>query len=176
MNLLTCEEAGGRASTPPTGNDLCKALSRILVRDGQLPTVADEDAELLRRFAHAARAIFEAVADENFDLAAASTNEVLRWTRPQPQLDQFEGTWHMHFHGPTDRLGQGWVAGCAAALTIAIGSADAGRLGVCEAPKCDRVYVDRSKNGTRRFCGASCQNRVKNAHHRRTRSADRLRQ
>ena len=31
---------------------------------------------------------------------------------------------------------------------------------------CDRVYVDGSKNGTRRYCSARCQSRVKAAAHR----------
>jgi predicted RNA-binding Zn ribbon-like protein len=37
------------------------------------------------------------------------------------------------------------------------------RLGVCAAPRCDRVYVDTSRNATRRFCSTACQNRVKAA-------------
>ncbi len=124
---------------------------------------------VLARFAQAARRIFEAASDEDFDSAAAATNDLLAWARPTPRLDQHDTTWDMHFHGPTDRLGDGWAAGCAAALTMALGSASAGRLGVCTAPDCDRVYVDRSKNGTRSFCGITCQNRVKNARHRQNR-------
>ncbi len=167
VNLLTCEETGGRESNPPTGSYLRQVLSQTLIREDRAPTVTYEDAAILQRFALEARPVFEAVADEDFNEAAARVNELLRWTCPQPRLDLFDGAWHMHFHGPTDRLGEGWVAGCAAALTMAIGSADAGRLGVCEAPRCDRAYVDRSKNGTRRFCGVTCQNRVKNTNHRR---------
>ncbi len=37
------------------------------------------------------------------------------------------------------------------------------RLGVCTAPHCDRVYVDTTRNGSRRFCSTACQNRVKAA-------------
>jgi len=37
------------------------------------------------------------------------------------------------------------------------------RLGVCTAPRCDRVYVDTSRNGSKRFCSTACQNRVKSA-------------
>ena len=44
-----------------------------------------------------------------------------------------------------------------------LGSDLRGRIGVCTAPRCDRVYVDASRNGTRRFCSTSCQNRVKTA-------------
>ena len=36
----------------------------------------------------------------------------------------------------------------------------------------DRVYLDASKNGTRRFCSTACQNRVKAAAHR-ARAAER---
>ena len=46
----------------------------------------------------------------------------------------------------------------------------ADRLGVCSAPECDRVFVDVSRNGTRRFCSTACQNRVKAAAHRARRS------
>ncbi|HWD80506.1 MAG TPA: CGNR zinc finger domain-containing protein [Kribbella sp.] len=42
----------------------------------------------------------------------------------------------------------------------------AGRLGVCAAPHCDRVFVDTSKNGQRRFHSPQCQSRVKAAAHR----------
>ena len=39
----------------------------------------------------------------------------------------------------------------------------ADRLGVCDAARCDRVYVDTSRNGARRFCSTACQNRTKAA-------------
>ncbi len=57
----------------------------------------------------------------------------------------------------------GWSAGCATALALAIGSDLAGRFGVCQAPQCDRVYVDNSRNAGRQFCSTACQNRVKAA-------------
>jgi predicted RNA-binding Zn ribbon-like protein len=44
-----------------------------------------------------------------------------------------------------------------------LGSEESGRLGVCTAARCDRVYVDISRNATRRFCSTTCQNRVKAA-------------
>jgi predicted RNA-binding Zn ribbon-like protein len=39
----------------------------------------------------------------------------------------------------------------------------ADRLGVCSAESCDRVFVDTSRNGTRRFWSTACQNRIKAA-------------
>ena len=46
---------------------------------------------------------------------------------------------------------------------MVLGSSAHDRLGVCSASACDRVYVDVSRNGTRRFCSIACQNRVKAA-------------
>jgi hypothetical protein len=167
VNSQTGPMAGGRPFCAPSREDLRRQLADVLARDGRRPPVEASDAEVLARFAVDARAVFEAVADEEDDEAARRINALLAWTTPRPRLDRHDDGWNMHFHGPTERLGDGWAAGCAAALTMAVGSANRGRLGICEAPRCDRVYVDRSKNGTRRFCGLNCQNRVKNATHRR---------
>ena len=110
------------------------------------------------------RGVFEAMEDGRADDAAAAVNRMLRETGARPQLDRLPGEpWQVHFHGASDTYGVGWAAGCATALALAIGSELAGRLGVCLAPRCDRVYVDTSRNGVRRFCSAPCQSRVKAA-------------
>lgn len=171
VNLLTGSEAGGRDWQAPTGKERLLALGAVLVRDGRAPSVTEEDMRLLTRFAQEGRGVFEAIDRGDVDEAGVRVNALVDWCQPQPRLDRFDGHWHLHFHGPTDDLGVGWTAGCAAALAMALGSASAGRLGVCDAPRCDRVYVDHSKNGTRRFCSTPCQNRVKNASHRRATAA-----
>jgi predicted RNA-binding Zn ribbon-like protein len=51
-------------------------------------------------------------------------------------------------------------------MATVLGSEYADRLGVCAAPACDRVFVDVSRNGTKRFCTEACQSRVKAAAHR----------
>jgi predicted RNA-binding Zn ribbon-like protein len=62
-----------------------------------------------------------------------------------------------------DSLSAQWAAPCATGLAVVLGGELHDRLGVCTAPNCDRVYVDTSRNGTRRFCSTACQNRVKTA-------------
>ncbi len=70
----------------------------------------------------------------------------------------------MHFHAADEGSpAKGWAAGCATGLAIVLGGEYHDRLGVCTAPHCDRVYVDTSRNGSRRFCSTACQNRVKAA-------------
>jgi predicted RNA-binding Zn ribbon-like protein len=110
------------------------------------------------------RAVFDANAAGDTDLAARRVNELLDRTGARPTLDKHDGEpWHLHFHGRDNSLVTGWAAGCATGLAVVLGSSLHGRLGVCTAPRCDRVYVDTSRNGTRRFCSAACQNRVKAA-------------
>jgi predicted RNA-binding Zn ribbon-like protein len=110
------------------------------------------------------REVFETMEGGRTDDAAATVNRLLRETGARPQLDRVPGEpWQVHFHGSEDTYGVGWIAGCATALALAVGSELAGRLGICAAPHCDRVYVDASRNSVRQFCSAPCQSRVKAA-------------
>lgn len=167
VNGLTPGHDGGRPVTAPSEDELVYPVAEALAQDGRRPAVTRTDAEVLRRVALRARVVFDAVARHDIDTAAAEVNRLLEATATRPRLDHQEGEgWSVHFHGSDDTLGPGWSAGCAAGLALALGSDLAGRLGVCDAPECDRVYVDTSKNGTRRFCSSRCQSRVKAAAHR----------
>ena len=123
-----------------------------------------ESAAILANAARVMRGVFEAMEEGRVDDAALAVNSLLRETGARPQLDRVPGEpWQVHFHGSDDTYGVGWTAGCATALALAVGSELAGRLGVCTAPHCDRVYVDASRNSVRQFCSAPCQSRVKAA-------------
>ena len=54
-------------------------------------------------------------------------------------------------HGRDQTVYEGWAGGLAAGLALALSSDQGGRLGVCGADPCDRVYTDTSRNGGRRF-------------------------
>jgi predicted RNA-binding Zn ribbon-like protein len=62
-----------------------------------------------------------------------------------------------------------WTSICAEGLARAIGDGHAERLGSCAGADCDRVFLDASKNASRRFCSTACQNRTKAAAFRRRR-------
>jgi predicted RNA-binding Zn ribbon-like protein len=165
VNTLTPGEAHGRAYTPPGGSQLGEAAAAAL-RAGRPGTrrVGAQEAAELSATAGALRAVFEAVAAGDVDRAAEIVNALLVRTGARPHLDKHDGEpWHLHFTSADDSLAHGWAAGCATGLAVVLGSELYGRLGVCAAPHCDRVYVDTSRNGIRRFCSASCQSRVKTA-------------
>lgn len=161
INALTPGEARGKPYEPPTGAGLRELLRTTM---GPKADVRDQDVAELTTTATWLRAAFQAVADGDLDAAAGIVNELLVRTRARPYLDRHDGEpWHLHYHGPDDSLASGWGAAWATAIAIVLGSEFHDRLGVCTAPRCDRVYVDTSRNGTRRFCSTACQNRVKAA-------------
>jgi predicted RNA-binding Zn ribbon-like protein len=165
VNLLTAGEAHGRPYAPPRPDQLPGAVTALLraTRSDTRDVTADETAELAMT-AGALRAVFEAVAQDRLDDAAREVNALLRFTGARPRLDRHDSEpWHLHFHGADESLVTGWAAGCATGLAVVLGSDLYGRLGVCTAARCDRVYVDTSRNGTRRYCSTACQNRVKAA-------------
>jgi predicted RNA-binding Zn ribbon-like protein len=168
VNGLTAGQDGGRPVDEPVGDGLVDAVARAVRTQGYECRASQSEARALLVEVRSARQVIEAVADDDLERAASLVNGMLVATGARPQLDRDEaGDYRLHFHGPDDSFGRGWAAGIAAGLAMALGGDGGQRLGVCEAPGCDRVYVDQSKNSHRRFCGTRCQSRVKAAAHRR---------
>ena len=163
VNLLTPGEDRGRGYQPPEDDERTAAVGAVLRASGGHEATWEEAAELCFVAAEL-RGVFEAVSTGALDAAAARVNEMLIRTGARPELERHDGqAWHLHFHAADNSLPNGWAAGCATGLAVVLGGSHSDRLGVCTAPRCDRVYVDTSRNGTRRYCSTSCQNRVKTA-------------
>ncbi|MFF4319383.1 CGNR zinc finger domain-containing protein [Streptomyces sp. NPDC001568] len=166
VNTLTDGEAHGRPYAAPRGEALPGAVDAAVSHTAaSLPRdIDDAQAQYLLGAATRMREVFRAVQDDRLDDAAATVNALLRDTGARPRLDRGEDEpWQVHFHGAGDSFAAGSSASCATALALAVGGGLAGRLGVCRADRCDRVYVDTSRNGTRQFCSTACQNRTKAA-------------
>lgn len=123
---------------------------------------ADDTPEFVR-LARRVAEIADAVTVGDIDRAAESVNSLLSEQSAHPHLANDGGRWQLHHHPPDAELLAMWSAIVADALARLIGSGRADRLGRCRADDCQRLYFDRSKNGSRRFCSTTCQNRVKAA-------------
>lgn len=165
VNLLTSGYRQGRPYTPPPTTDQKVALVTILsARKRDRHHLTDPELADLTTLARQLRPVFTAVSTGDHDDAAERINTLLRDTAAHPLLIKHDGEpWHIHFHGDRDSYTDDWAAGCATGLAIVLGSEHADRLGECTATACDRVFVDTSRNGTRRFCSTACQNRIKAA-------------
>ncbi|MGH8238780.1 MAG: CGNR zinc finger domain-containing protein [Steroidobacteraceae bacterium] len=138
------------------------ALSRMLAIDP--PSAAQLSQAHVPAFVALARRIRSVFADlqgRDLDAAAATLNGLLAAHPAHPHLAKERGAWRLHHHPHDAPLVPMWTAICAAGLAEMIGDGEAQRLGTCEREACGRVYVDVSKNASRRFCSLTCQNRVK---------------
>jgi predicted RNA-binding Zn ribbon-like protein len=176
VNQLTPGWDRGRQQSPPTESGARRRLAAavelaIWGRSGQLSSA---DAEGLFVLAEKLMLVFDAAARGEEDAAAPMINSLLQEYNAAPQLAKHDGEpWHLHFHSQAQEAGRARARGatCATALAIVIGTHGTRRLGVCGAVRCDRVYIDTSRNGSRRFCSPSCLSRQKVAAFRARKSS-----
>jgi predicted RNA-binding Zn ribbon-like protein len=168
VNTLARRDRGAEA--PPTDRVL-PSLRKILALDP--PSVAmlrEKDAPGFLALARALRRIFDDLDRRDLDSAAGRLNELLARHPAHPHLAKEQGRWRMHHHPADVALVPMWSSVCAEAMARMVGAGHGERFGSCEAPACGRVFFDVSRNGSRRFCSTTCQNRVKAAAFRRRRT------
>jgi predicted RNA-binding Zn ribbon-like protein len=119
--------------------------------------VNEADLEPLRALRRELRAIFEAPAEGE---AAALINGLLARSGAAPQMTDHDGKWHLHFAADDAPLVDRVAAVAAMGLATVIVRWGWERLGVCNADDCADVYVDTSRNRSRRYCDPSCSTRV----------------
>ena len=123
------------------------------------PVATDADLEAVRALRPRLRAIWQATTSEHL---AELINKLLRASGARPWLTDHGGGWgwHLHVTGQDAALEHRLAAqaGFAFADLIRLGEAD--RLRCCEAPGCQAVFTDLSRNRSRRYCDTgNCGNR-----------------
>lgn len=137
-------------------------LAAVPLTEQALDRLDDAEVRRFDRLASQLRGVFEAAEAGDADAAAGLVNALLTEYQAAPHLARHDQRgWHLHYHSVSAGVADGWGARCAVALATAVGGAGIERLGVCRADACDRVFVDTSRNGSRRFCSAACLNRTK---------------
>lgn len=117
---------------------------------------------------HDARRVFRAVLTSASDTdAVAQLNRLLRAHPVHPLLSGHDGDdWHLHLHQDDRPPGEALVAAAAFGLAIMLLETGMDRRGQCGAADCDDVYIDTSRNHSRRYCSSTCSNRTNVAAHR----------
>jgi len=135
-------------------------LDKHLVEPRRAATAADLDA--VHALRPRLRAVWLAPDPEDGEPLAELVNELLRDSGARPRLTDHGGGWgwHLHVTGPDAPLEHRIGAQAAFALADLVRLRETGRLRRCEAPDCDAVFVDLSKNRSRRYCDTgNCANR-----------------
>ncbi len=109
------------------------------------------------------------------DLAeqVAEVNALLAAGRALPRLVEHDDQgWHIHATDDDAPLADRFAVELAMALVDVIRAGERGRLAVCSADDCDDVYVDLSRNRSRKFCEGTCGTRANVAAYRARKAAD----
>ncbi|MEO5921452.1 MAG: CGNR zinc finger domain-containing protein, partial [Pseudolysinimonas sp.] len=95
------------------------------------------------------------------DEAVVIVNKMLADARALPHLarhDDFD--WHLHGTEPDAPFAERVRVEIALALVDVIRTGEKGRMRVCGADNCEGLFVDMSRNGSKRFCSVRCGNRM----------------
>jgi predicted RNA-binding Zn ribbon-like protein len=149
-----------------------EALQRFVERHrvSEIGPLDDEDVAAVHLLRHRVRRIFTAPDDAG---AAAAVNQIIAESPVTPRLTDHDGyDWHMHYFTPGARLAEHLAVDCGIALGHVIAAGERDRLRTCEAPDCEQVLVDLSRNRSKRYCDArTCGNRLHVAAYRERRRA-----
>ncbi len=105
------------------------------------------------------------------DDVMARLNELLALARPHPYATDHDGELHLHYARPDAPALEQLTTTVAMGLSQVVSQHGWQRLGVCSAEGCDDVYVDTSRNASRRYCSNTCASRSTVAAYRARRKA-----
>lgn len=111
----------------------------------------------VRRARGRLRRFWEVGGDDSVELV----NRMLATARAMPQLVRHDHLdWHIHATAPDAPLAQRIEVEAALAIADVIRAGAREQLRRCAADGCDGVFVDLSRNGSKRFCSLRCGNRM----------------
>lgn len=106
------------------------------------------------------RAVWAAAQAGDEDAVVEAVNGWLRGGCALPQLVRHAGweDYHLHATTPEQGLATRMAVEFAMALVDVVRAGELSRLRTCEGQGCDALFVDASRNRSRRFCSTRCGN------------------
>jgi predicted RNA-binding Zn ribbon-like protein len=152
------ESGEDELSTPAQLRDLLDAW-------GYSGRVDGDDAEV--REVAAARTRLRELWELDRDAAVVEVNAILAEAGALPRLVRHDDLdWHIHAVSLDAPLAERIMVEAAMALVDVIRADQMERLQFCAADDCAGIFLDVSKNGSRRFCSTRCGNRIAARAHR----------
>jgi predicted RNA-binding Zn ribbon-like protein len=142
----------------------------ILLRWFELGEAANrarpQDLDPVRRVRDRLRRAFDFDREED---AVAELNKLAKDAGAVPQLERENGGWAFRYGAGRRSVADELAGRSAVALLEVIEQGGWNRFGLCAASPCCCVYVDRSRNRSRRYCCELCADRATQAALRRRR-------
>lgn len=141
--------------------DSVQALSAFVTAHelSDAPEARPQDLEEIRTLRRSLRQVW-AAADPSE--AGAILNRLLEASGAHPVLTNHgNGPWHLHYTPAGAPLAKRLTAESAMALAVVLAQDGFERLRTCDSDTCDDVFVDASRNRSRRYCSPEvCGNRA----------------
>jgi predicted RNA-binding Zn ribbon-like protein len=141
---------------PPAGVEIFLTSHAEWFSPGTSFELSARDRSQVAAVAQLVRAV--AVAESQHDVLAR-LNELLAMARPRPYATDHDGELHLHYARPDAPVLEQLTTTVAMGLSQAVVQHGWQRLGICSAEGCDDVYVDTSRNASRRYCSNTCASR-----------------
>jgi predicted RNA-binding Zn ribbon-like protein len=117
------------------------------------------------------RAVFDAARDEDSGEVVRLLNAQLDRHVPRPSISGHgDADWHLHVASNAGPVADEYAAGAVMGLTMAFLDLGRERFGVCADERCRGVFLDTSRNRSRRYCSDRCATRANVAALRRRRA------
>jgi predicted RNA-binding Zn ribbon-like protein len=143
-------------------------ILRAFGLDEEADRASDRDLTPLRRMRDRLRLAFQA---EDDAVAVGMLNDIVREAAAVPQLERANGGWTFRYGFGRRSLADELGARAGVALLGVIDEEGWSRFGLCAASPCCCVFVDRSRNRSRRYCCDLCADRATQAAARLRRKA-----
>lgn len=141
----------------PRGPGALVAAHDAWFADGVPRTLGPADRRVLARLAREVRAVAGAGSDRE---AGDALNRMLEHAVPVPRVTDHDGVLHVHYSADDTPLVRQLAATVAMAITSLVCRDGRERLGICAAADCADVFVDTSRNRSRRYCSETCSSRT----------------
>jgi len=147
--------------------DVDALLAHISRREWLHATVIERDVASLRGFQLALRPVFEASDRGDVRAVVSTLNDLLVEHPVTPMIsDHDPRDLHMHVANRAASVSELLISESLMGLANLVCDLGATRLGLCQAVKCDNVFVDTSPNQSRRYCSERCSSRANVAAYR----------
>src|SRR5262245_18354122 len=139
-------------------------------RPWMVERVRESDLAPLVELRASLRAVFDAAASGDCDSAVSRLNAQLSLHGPEASISGHnDSDWHLHVASPAGPVADEYAAGAVMGLTMAFLDLGRERVSTCADERCRGVFLDTSRNRSRRYCSDRCATRANVASLRRRR-------
>lgn len=145
----------------------------VFVKEQHLSGIDPTDYDQIQPLHEVRRRLRELFGVSDQSAIAKLVNTLVAEAPMRPRLSNHDDyDWHLHYFAPSASLAEHLAVDGGMAVAHMVTAGETERLQVCAAPDCQAVFLDLSRNRSKRYCDArSCCNRLNVAAYRKRKRA-----